>query len=146
LTQGLGLPPSDEDSPPTTTVTKQTVERDSVAKATHGFFPPSSMEASDTTHNSTLGRRCPSLIRGTRRPPHHGVDNAAALKGLAPRAEKRPQHTPPRRHTLGTTPVVGLNPPTGVDRQHESRKARSLYPLALQLIRALRLEFVGRAT
>jgi hypothetical protein len=42
--------------------------------------------------------------------------------------------------------VVGLNPPMGVDRQHESREARSLYPSALQLTRALRLEFVGRAT
>jgi hypothetical protein len=37
-------------------------------------------------------------------------------------------------------------PLTGVDRQHESREALSLYPLALQLARALRLEFVGRAT
>jgi hypothetical protein len=42
--------------------------------------------------------------------------------------------------------VVGQNPPTGVDRQHESWEARSLYPLALQLTRALRLKFVGRAT
>jgi hypothetical protein len=32
----------------------------------------------------------------------------------------------------------------GVDRQHESQEARSLYPSALQLTRALRLEFVGR--
>jgi hypothetical protein len=39
-----------------------------------------------------------------------------------------------------------LNPPTGVDRQHESRKVRNLYPSAMQLARALRLEFVGRAT
>jgi hypothetical protein len=31
-------------------------------------------------------------------------------------------------------------------RQHESREAGSLYPSALQLARALRLEFVGRAT
>jgi hypothetical protein len=42
--------------------------------------------------------------------------------------------------------VVGLNPPMGVDRQHESQEAQSLYPSALQLARALRLEFVGRAT
>jgi hypothetical protein len=42
--------------------------------------------------------------------------------------------------------VVSLNPPTGVDRQHESREARSLYPLALQITRVLRLEFVGHAT
>jgi hypothetical protein len=42
--------------------------------------------------------------------------------------------------------VVSLNPPTGVDRQHESREAQSLYPSALQIIRALRLEFVGHAT
>jgi hypothetical protein len=41
--------------------------------------------------------------------------------------------------------VVALNPSMGIDRQHESREARSLYPLALQLARALRLEFVGRA-
>jgi hypothetical protein len=37
--------------------------------------------------------------------------------------------------------VVELNPPTGVDRQHESWEARRLYPSALQLARALRLEF-----
>jgi hypothetical protein len=42
--------------------------------------------------------------------------------------------------------VIGLNSPTGVDRQQESREARSLYLSALQLARALRLEFVGRAT
>jgi hypothetical protein len=42
--------------------------------------------------------------------------------------------------------VVGQNPPTGVDRQHESREARSIYLSALQLARALRLRFVGRAT
>jgi hypothetical protein len=42
--------------------------------------------------------------------------------------------------------VVGQNPPTGVDRQHESREARSLYLSALQLTCALRLRFVGRAT
>jgi hypothetical protein len=42
--------------------------------------------------------------------------------------------------------VVGQNPPTGVDRQHESRDAWSLYLSALQLTRALRLRFVGRAT
>jgi hypothetical protein len=42
--------------------------------------------------------------------------------------------------------VVDLNPLTGIDRQHESREARRLYPSALQLTRALRLEFVGRAT
>jgi hypothetical protein len=44
-------------------------------------------------------------------------------------------------HTL----VVGQNPPTGVDRQHESREARSLYPSALQLAHNLMLRFVGRA-
>jgi hypothetical protein len=43
-------------------------------------------------------------------------------------------------------PVVGQNPPMGVDRQHESREARSLYLSALQLAHALRLRFVGRAT
>jgi hypothetical protein len=37
-------------------------------------------------------------------------------------------------------------PPTGVDRQHESQEARSLYPSALQLTRALRLEFIGHAS
>jgi hypothetical protein len=42
--------------------------------------------------------------------------------------------------------VVSLNPLTGVDRQHQSREARSLYPSALQPTRTLRLEFVGRAT
>jgi hypothetical protein len=42
--------------------------------------------------------------------------------------------------------VVSQNPPTGVDRQHESREARSLYPSALQLTRALRLKFIGHAT
>jgi hypothetical protein len=44
------------------------------------------------------------------------------------------------------TAVVSLNPPTGVDRQHKSREARSLYLSALQLARTLRLEFVGHAT
>jgi hypothetical protein len=38
--------------------------------------------------------------------------------------------------------VVGLNPLMGVDRKHESREAWSLYPSALQLTRALRLEFI----
>jgi hypothetical protein len=42
--------------------------------------------------------------------------------------------------------VVGQNTPTGVDKQHESREAQSLYPSALQLARALRLRFVGHAT
>jgi hypothetical protein len=42
--------------------------------------------------------------------------------------------------------VVGQDPPTGIDRQHESREAWSLYPLALQLTHVLRLRFVGRAT
>jgi hypothetical protein len=42
--------------------------------------------------------------------------------------------------------VFGLNLLTGVDRQHEIREAQSLYLSALQLARALRLEFVGRAT
>jgi hypothetical protein len=44
------------------------------------------------------------------------------------------------------TSVVGLNPPTGVDRQHESREAQSLYSSALQLACTLRLEFVGCTT
>jgi hypothetical protein len=38
------------------------------------------------------------------------------------------------------------DPPTGVDRHHESREARSLYPLALQLTRDLMLRFIGCAT
>jgi hypothetical protein len=42
--------------------------------------------------------------------------------------------------------VVSLNPPTGVDRQHKSWEAQSLYPSALQLTCTLRLEFVGHAT
>jgi hypothetical protein len=42
--------------------------------------------------------------------------------------------------------VVGQNPPTGVDGQHESREAQSLYPSDLQLARALRLKFIGCAT
>jgi hypothetical protein len=42
--------------------------------------------------------------------------------------------------------VVGQNPPTGVERQHESREARSLYLSALQLTRVLRLMFIGHAT
>jgi hypothetical protein len=42
--------------------------------------------------------------------------------------------------------VVGQNPPTGVDMQHKSWEAQRLYLLALQLTRALRLKFVGRAT
>jgi hypothetical protein len=42
--------------------------------------------------------------------------------------------------------VVGLNPLMGVDRQHESWEGWSLYPSALQLTRALRLEFIGHAT
>jgi hypothetical protein len=39
--------------------------------------------------------------------------------------------------------VDGQNPPTGVNRQHESQEARSPYLPALQLARALRLRFVG---
>jgi hypothetical protein len=39
--------------------------------------------------------------------------------------------------------VIGQNPPTAVDRQHESREARSLYPSAPQLARPLRLRFNG---
>jgi hypothetical protein len=39
--------------------------------------------------------------------------------------------------------VVSQNPPMGVDKQHESREARSLYPLALQLVRDLMLRFVS---
>jgi hypothetical protein len=42
--------------------------------------------------------------------------------------------------------VVDQNPPTGVDRQHESQEAQSLYPSALQLACSLMLRFVGRAT
>jgi hypothetical protein len=42
--------------------------------------------------------------------------------------------------------VVDQNPPTGVDRQYESREARSLYPSAMQLARYLMLRFVGHAT
>jgi hypothetical protein len=42
--------------------------------------------------------------------------------------------------------VVRQNPPTGVDKQHESREAQSLYLSALQLARALRLRLIGRAT
>jgi hypothetical protein len=42
--------------------------------------------------------------------------------------------------------VVDQDPPSGVDRQHESREPRSLYPSALQLARALRLRFIGHAT
>jgi hypothetical protein len=41
--------------------------------------------------------------------------------------------------------VVEQDPPTGVDRQHKSQEAQSLYPSALQLTRSLRLRFVGRA-
>jgi hypothetical protein len=50
------------------------------------------------------------------------------------------------RGLVGKVCVVGQGPLTGIDRQHESREARSLYPSALQLARALRLRFVGRAT
>jgi hypothetical protein len=39
-----------------------------------------------------------------------------------------------------------LDPLTGIDRQHESREAWSLYPSALQLTRALRLRFIRHAT
>jgi hypothetical protein len=42
--------------------------------------------------------------------------------------------------------VVGQDPPTGVDRQHKSQEAWSLYPSARQFARALRLRFVGHAT
>jgi hypothetical protein len=42
--------------------------------------------------------------------------------------------------------VVGQDPPLGIDRQHESREAQSLYPSALQLTRGLMLRFIGRAT
>jgi hypothetical protein len=42
--------------------------------------------------------------------------------------------------------IVGPNPPTGVDKQHESREAQSLYPSAMQLTCTVRLKFIGRAT
>jgi hypothetical protein len=42
--------------------------------------------------------------------------------------------------------VVGQDPLTGIDRQHESREAWSLYPSTLQIARILRLRSVGRAT
>jgi hypothetical protein len=45
-----------------------------------------------------------------------------------------------------SSPVVSQNPLTGAGRQHESQEARSLYPSALQLTRALKMKFVGRAT
>jgi hypothetical protein len=45
-----------------------------------------------------------------------------------------------------STSVVGQDPLTGVDRQHKSREARSLYLSALQLARDLMLKFIGRAT
>jgi hypothetical protein len=47
---------------------------------------------------------------------------------------------------IGLKTVVGQDPPTGVDWQHESREAQSLYLSAQQLARALRLRFIGRAT
>jgi hypothetical protein len=36
--------------------------------------------------------------------------------------------------------VVGQDPPTGIDRKHESRETRSLYLLALQLTRTPEVE------
>jgi hypothetical protein len=42
------------------------------------------------------------------------------------------------RPKQANTIVVSLNPPTGIDRQHESQEARSLYPSALQLARVTR--------
>jgi hypothetical protein len=50
---------------------------------------------------------------------------------------------PRKRTQVG---VVGQNPPTDIDRQHESREAQSLYPSALQLTRAPMMKFVGCAT
>jgi hypothetical protein len=43
-------------------------------------------------------------------------------------------------------PVLSQDLPTGVDRQHESREARGLYPSALQLTCDPMLRFIGRAT
>jgi hypothetical protein len=53
--------------------------------------------------------------------------------------------SPKKKNGSRRVTVVGLNPSTIVDRQHESREARNLYPSALQLTHALRLEFVRRA-
>jgi hypothetical protein len=74
------------------------------------------------------------------------------FKGYPPWERHRMSSLGPRIPTRGcwgrggSRVVVGLNPMTGVDRKHESREARSLYPSALQLACALRLEFIGRAT
>jgi hypothetical protein len=57
-----------------------------------------------------------------------------------------PEALPIQLHPGLGTVVVGLNPPTGIDGQHESREARSLYASALQPARALRLEFVVSGT
>jgi hypothetical protein len=62
---------------------------------------------------------------------------------------ENPYFNPRKCHILAqldVTVVVGQDPPTGIDRQHESREARSLYLSALQLTHVLRLRFVGRAT
>jgi hypothetical protein len=55
------------------------------------------------------------------------------------------EDTPTSQNTIHIT-VVSQDPPTGVNRQHESQEARSLYPSALQLTRDLMLRFIGSAT
>jgi hypothetical protein len=86
-------------------------------------------------------RQAKALRRVTMAPrPNHTRE-----KSLAQQTEQGPDLDYQRLGMLYEL-VVGLNPPTGVDRQHESRESQSLYSSASQLAPALRLEFIGCAT
>jgi hypothetical protein len=87
--------------------------------------------------------------------PRHGgrqrgvkdvADNGPRPLGAGGSAVAQTGESGGARATQRCTTVVSLNALTGIDRQHESWEARSLYLSALQLARVLRLEFVGRAT
>jgi hypothetical protein len=67
--------------------------------------------------------------------------------GIFPRVQRRRTAIGEVHRSLRLGVVLSAkNPPTGIDRQHESQEARSLYPSALQLTRDLMLRFIGRAT
>jgi hypothetical protein len=76
--------------------------------------------------------------------PYNGT--AATARGLATSPRRQNRSVVRQCRPMLAASVVDQNPPTGVDRQQESREARSLYPLTPQLAQDLMLRFIGRAT